>query len=133
MPIYEFECNDCGGVSSILFRSYSSSFEEKPQCEQCGSTALRRLISKPGLIRASGGGGDGQLRAVNPRKAVENMSRQYDKAGIDPGRGFEEVARRAAAGDSPETLKEIVKEAKQKEAKQQAKAPSSSSNKGEAT
>jgi len=49
-----------------------------------------------------------------PRRAVEQMSRQYDKAGIDPGRGFEEVARRAAAGERPEALKEIVADARKK-------------------
>jgi hypothetical protein len=43
------------------------------------------------------------------------VSRHYDQAGIDPGRGFEEVARRAAAGDSPETLKEMVAEARKSE------------------
>jgi hypothetical protein len=32
-----------------------------------------------------------------------------------PGQGFGEVAKRAARGDSPDTLKEAIKEAKQKE------------------
>jgi hypothetical protein len=49
---------------------------------------------------------------------VEQLSRQYDQAGIDPGSGFEEVARRAAAGDAPESLQEAVHEARRKETKQ---------------
>jgi hypothetical protein len=49
------------------------------------------------------------------------MSRMYDQTGVDPGQGFSEVAKRAAAGDSPDILKEVVKEAKQKEAKQNSK------------
>jgi hypothetical protein len=39
----------------------------------------------------------------------------YDQSGVDPGQGFREVAQRAAAGDSPDTLKEVIKEARQKE------------------
>jgi hypothetical protein len=53
------------------------------------------------------------------------MSRQYDNAGLDPGKGFEEVAKQAAAGKSPETLKEVIKEARKNEPKKD-----SSSKKG---
>jgi putative FmdB family regulatory protein len=115
MPIYEYECSACGQRSSILFRSYAS-VEEAPHCRHCESTALTRVPSRPGLAHsAPGASGAGELRAVEPRRAVENMSRQYDRAGIDPGRGFEEVARRAAAGERPEALKEIVAEARKSE------------------
>ena len=115
MPIYEYECGDCGRRSSILFRSYAG-VEEAPHCRHCDSAALTRVLSRPGLIQsAPGAAGAGELRAMEPRRAVENLSRQYDRAGIDPGRGFEEVAARAAAGDRPEALKEIIKEVRQGE------------------
>lgn len=115
MPIYEYECSACGRRSSILFRSYAG-VEEAPHCRHCDSAALARVPSRPGLIHsAPSAPGAGELRAVEPRRAVENMSRQYDQAGIDPGRGFEEVARRAAAGERPEALKEIVAEARKNE------------------
>ena len=115
MPIYEYECGDCERRSSILFRSYAS-VEEAPRCRHCDSAALTRVLSRPGLIHsAPGAASAGELRAVEPRRAVEDMSRGYDRAGIDPGRGFEEVARRAAAGDRPEALKEIIKEVRQAE------------------
>ncbi|MCI0712766.1 MAG: zinc ribbon domain-containing protein [Chloroflexi bacterium] len=111
MPIYEFQCHDCGQKSSIFFRSFSA-VDKKPRCPQCDSTALSRLISQAGLIQVRGGAESGQLQAISGRKAVENLSRQYDSLKIDPSKGFEEVSRRAAAGDDPTTLKEIVKEAK---------------------
>jgi putative FmdB family regulatory protein len=117
MPIYEYICSACGRHSSILFRSYAGA-EESPRCAHCDSAALRRAVSRPGMIRATGAQDTGELRPVDPRRAVETMSRQYDKAGIDPGRGFDEVARRAAAGDSPEALKEVVKEARKNEGAQ---------------
>jgi len=111
MPIYEFKCHDCQQDFSLFFRSFSS-VNEKPHCPHCDSTALSRKVSRPGLIQVQSGSNAGQLQAVDGRQAVENLSRHYDKMQIDPGKGFEEVSRRAAAGDDPQTLKEVVKEAK---------------------
>ena len=112
MPVYEYECRVCGKRSSILFRNYSS-VDQSPRCRHCDAEALSRLVTRLAPYRASSRpDGDGPLRAVDPRRAVESMSRQYDKAGVDPGRSFEAVARRAAAGDSPESLKEMVAEAR---------------------
>ncbi len=111
MPIYEFSCRDCGQVSSLLFLNRGD-YEKTARCETCGSEAVHRLVSRPALVRGGRGAGDGELRAVDPRRAVENVARQYDRAGVDPGRGFEEVARRAAAGEHPEALKQAVTEAR---------------------
>jgi len=126
MPIYEYKCNNCKNTSSIFFRSIKSADTESVKCQHCASPSLKRLISRPGRIQSKGEpSAAGDLRAVDPRKTVESMSRQYDNAGIDPGRGFDEVARQAAAGKSPETLKEVIKEARKNEPKE-----SSQSSKG---
>ena len=118
MPIYEYKCNNCKNTSSIFFRSIKSADTESIKCRHCASSSLKRLISRPGRIQSKGETSVGDLRAVDPRKTVESMSRQYDNAGIDPGRGFDEVARQAAAGKSPETLKEVIKEARKNEQKE---------------
>ncbi len=115
MPIYEYKCYECGRIFDLFVRSEAQANE--PQCKHCHSADLKRLISRPGLVRSKSSSDSGELRAVDPRRAVENMSRTYDQSGIDPGRGFEEVAKRVAAGDSPQELQEAVKEAKKKEAK----------------
>src|SRR5262249_8118792 len=107
----EFKCHDCGQKSSIFFRSFSS-VQEKPHCQYCDSTALSRTVSQIAMVQVRGGSESGQLQAVDGRRAVENLSRQYDNMKIDPSKGFEEVSRRAAAGDDPTTLREMVKEAK---------------------
>ena len=123
MPIYEYVCQVCGQKSSLLFRSFSS-VEERPRCPHCHSRRLARALSRPALIRgARDASGSGELRAVNPRKSVEHLSRQYDASGIDPGHDFEDVARRAAAGDSPEALHEMVSEARQKKNKKTGRQP----------
>jgi putative FmdB family regulatory protein len=115
MPIYEYQCKNCGQIAEILVRT--SGEPQELHCKNCDSLEMTRLISRPGLIRSQGQTESGTLRPVDPRRAVEGMSRMYDKTGVDPGQGFGEVAKRAAAGDSPDTLKEVIKEAKQKEAK----------------
>ncbi|MEW5961615.1 MAG: zinc ribbon domain-containing protein [Chloroflexota bacterium] len=113
MPIYEYQCKGCGQISEILVRTLSEPPES--HCQNCDSTALTRLVSRPGLIRSQGRTEAGELRPVDPRRAVETMSRMYEQTGVDPGQGFTEVARRAARGDSPDTLEEVINEAKQKE------------------
>lgn len=114
MPIYEYECKACGQISEILMRTLRE--PQELHCPRCNSVELARLVSRPGLIRSQGRTEPGSLRPVDPRKAVEGMSRMYDQSGVDPGQGFREVAQRAAAGDSPDTLKEMITEVKQKEA-----------------
>lgn len=108
MPIYEYKCKTCGRIFELLIRSEG----QQPHCKHCDSMELKRLVSRPGLIRSQNSGDSGQLRPVEPRRAVEHMSRTYDQIGVDPGQGFAEVAKRAAAGDSPRDLKEAVKEAR---------------------
>ena len=115
MPTYEYECHSCGRFFSLLFRSYAS-VPDEPRCKYCESMELERLVSRPGLIRVSGeSDSSGPLRRVDPRKAADNISRQYDTLGIDTGKGFEEVSRRIQAGDDPSTLKEAIKEARSNE------------------
>lgn len=44
MPLYEYRCDDCQEITSVLVRS--SSDENQPSCEYCQSVNVRRLISK---------------------------------------------------------------------------------------
>ena len=90
--------------------------DQEPRCEYCDSTDLIRLISRPGIVRTRITDDSGKLNSVEPRKAVEHMSRMYDKSGVDPGQGFREVAKRATAGDSPHELKEAIEEVRKKDA-----------------
>ena len=48
MPIYEYKCERCGQDCELLV---NRSAEIKPACPGCGSTELKKKISRP----ASGG------------------------------------------------------------------------------
>ena len=43
MPVYEYECK-CGEAFEVAFPTFSS--VETPQCPACGSTRVRKLISR---------------------------------------------------------------------------------------
>src|SRR5688572_26567532 len=56
MPVYEFRCNACGGGVSVFVRSMSSPVSGK--CEKCGSTDLRRVMSRFAVVRGMSGSGE---------------------------------------------------------------------------
>lgn len=48
MPIYEYRCNDCNRIFSVLNRSFSEI--KDPVCSECNSTSTSRIISKVTVI-----------------------------------------------------------------------------------
>ncbi|MEW6686016.1 MAG: zinc ribbon domain-containing protein [Candidatus Edwardsbacteria bacterium] len=50
MPIYEYECLDCGRKTSLLVLSISKVFS--PKCSHCGGNKLERLFSRFAAVRA---------------------------------------------------------------------------------
>ncbi|MDY7036234.1 MAG: FmdB family zinc ribbon protein [Thermodesulfobacteriota bacterium] len=43
MPLFDFLCLDCGKQSEILI----TTSEDKPQCQTCDSSRLKKMISAP--------------------------------------------------------------------------------------
>ena len=43
MPIYEFQCTQCGAKKEILFLQKDEKIEMK--CDKCGSDELHRILS----------------------------------------------------------------------------------------
>ncbi len=41
MPLFDYQCGDCGKVIELLIKDKS----DRPQCTYCGSSKLKRLIS----------------------------------------------------------------------------------------
>ncbi len=52
MPIYEYQCENCGKVVEVLQKSFTQ--KESPVCPDCGWTKMQRLISSPGSIVMGG-------------------------------------------------------------------------------
>ncbi|MBC2714005.1 MAG: zinc ribbon domain-containing protein [Desulfobacteraceae bacterium] len=53
MPIYEFQCADCGAKKEILFRNSDEKVEMK--CDKCGSENLQRVLSSTNFSISGGG------------------------------------------------------------------------------
>jgi putative FmdB family regulatory protein len=63
MPLYDYECLDCGGFAE--FRSVAA-FEEDAECPECGRASPRQLLSVP---RFGAGSGRFRAEAVNERNS----------------------------------------------------------------
>ena len=107
MPIYEYRCDACGAASSHFFRSISAATD--PNCPECGSAAMSRLVSKIAYVKPDAerlsqldtsrilGGLDGSDVGSFERWARRTGS-ELDSA---LGSNFRELADKAAAGDDP--------------------------------
>lgn len=82
MPIYEYQCRECGHVFSKLFRSIQSS-DESPDilCPNCGSENTRRVISRVAVLGTLGGLTPGERAAENAQ--YEKESKILSKEKID--------------------------------------------------
>lgn len=56
MPIYEYQCEQCGGVSEFI--EGVSAAGERKACRHCGGPSLRRVLSKGVTSRMNGIIGD---------------------------------------------------------------------------
>ena len=109
MPIYEYRCRNCGKRVSKLFRSMSD-VREIP-CPHCGEDSLERLISKPAVLRRSGGGsgaGDdflGDMSGLDeddPRSVARMARGMAREMGEDLPPGYDELLGRMEAGEMPD-------------------------------
>ena len=115
MPIYEYRCDRCGQVETLFLRSFSEKAD--PQCSNCGSRKMTKLLSPVAVLKRAGGGSDeegeaGRLRQTDPQRAARAMRGMYEGMGTDPGKEFHEIADRLDSGESPESVSERLHEMK---------------------
>ncbi len=84
MPVYEFECEECGG----RFEELTPSETQRLACPECGSTRTRRLLSRvsPPSRQPRGAG----VRAGESRRAEREAAR---------GERLAETKRKRAPGE----------------------------------
>jgi putative FmdB family regulatory protein len=109
MPVYEFRCNACGAPVSVFVRSMNSPVNGK--CERCGSTDLRRLLSRFAVIKSSGGDFDGLddsmldgLDESDPRAMAGWARKMQREMGEDMGPEWDDMVDRMERGDSLDDL-----------------------------
>lgn len=101
MPIYEYECAECGHYLDALQKLNDAPLTD---CPECGASALARLISAPGFRLKGSGWYETDFKKENRR----NLAGDSDKEGKKEAKGD-----KADSGKSNgETKKEKGKEAK---------------------
>lgn len=111
MPIYEYRCESCRKRLS-LFQSYADYGRAAVQCPHCGSSNLRRLISRVRVARSeesrldslSDSSGWEGLDEEDPRAMARMMRRMGKEMGEELPAEFDEVVDRLEAGQNPEDI-----------------------------
>lgn len=111
MPIYEYRCEACGAVSSVLVRSRTATVE--PACEQCRSKRMKRLISRVGRLKSTQDVLDehgapefgGEYR--DPRQIGAWVERRFEEYGMDVPDETREMIDAAREGEFPDEIKDL--------------------------
>ncbi|MCX7974777.1 MAG: zinc ribbon domain-containing protein [Candidatus Aminicenantes bacterium] len=95
MPIYEYRCQDCGKISSFLTLSVSQTIE--PICARCGSSRMKKLVSRVAVFRSEESRLEnladpakfGDLDENDPRSLAKWMKKMGRQLGEDLDEDFE--------------------------------------------
>lgn len=115
MPIYEYRCADCKRRVSIFFRSFSTTTE--PECPNCGSKKLSRLVSRIATVKSEEARLDamsdpssfGDVDENDPKSVARFMRKMGDQmGGEDLGPEYGEMVDRLESGESPEEIEKSM-------------------------
>jgi putative FmdB family regulatory protein len=96
MPIYEYFCDECKGLSSFLLLRTTE--EVEPLCKHCGSKKVKKVISRVAVLKSEERRLEGMLDPSkfsdldenDPRSVERVMRRMGEELGDELGEGFEE-------------------------------------------
>lgn len=114
MPIYEFKCGDCNKVTNFFTRKID--LDVTPNCENCGSANLTRLVSSFGRAYtradildmygdASNASDPDAIR--DPRQIGTWVEKRFDEYGVDLPDSAREMIDAARDGEMPGPVKDL--------------------------
>ena len=124
MPAYDFRCKNCGTEFTLHYKSFKAYEEAIPQCSNCQSTDLTRVINR---INVASPARDftkmdsNQMLGVfesGDSRAVGQMFDQIGGTSPELGVQYHEVTQRLLKGES---MDKVEKSLQQRENEQQAK------------
>ena len=109
MPIYEYRCEECAGLTSLFVRSLRGDPAD-PACERCGSRRVARRISAVARLRTgrdaigeygAPGPGDPADRYRDPRQIGRWVEQRFEQYGIELPGETREMIDAAREGELP--------------------------------
>lgn len=114
MPAYEYLCTSCKSRVR-LFYSYAEYDNATPVCPHCGSSALKRRLSRIAIPRSEESRidslmSDDSLAGLedDPRTMGQFMRQMSREMGEDLGEEYDEMASRLEKGESPESIEQSM-------------------------
>ena len=88
MPIYEYQCNKCNAEFDCIVMSISEKYEAK--CEKCGSTDVKKLVSR---VQYMSGPQEKGLASNVENRLLQSVGGKVD---ANTQKEFKELSRQAA-------------------------------------
>jgi len=97
MPIYEYQCNECGKISEFLLIKTDQTLI--PQCKRCKSKKMTRVLSRVRVIRSEESRMEsladpskwGGLDENDPKSMAKWMKRMGKEMGEDMGEDVDQM------------------------------------------
>ena len=125
MPAYDFRCKNCGTEFTLHYKSFKAYSDATPQCSNCQSTDLARVINRINVASPSRDFtkmDSSQMLGVfesGDSRAVGQMFDQIGGTSPELGVQYHEVTQRLLKGES---MEKVEKSLQQRENDQQSKA-----------
>ena len=110
MPIYEYKCVDCGGLTTLFTKSISNVVEAV--CVVCKSTDMNRLMSSFSMGKTtqsvhedfSNGSANSAEYYTDPRNIGRHVEEGFKKYGVEMPQGVRDSLESARSGELPKGL-----------------------------
>lgn len=111
MPIYEYRCEDCTKLSSILVRSPKTA--AAPVCQHCGSGHLKKVMSKVSRLKTQGdvlqkyGSPRPGEAYSDPRQIGSWVEKRFESYGMPVPEETRKMIDAAREGDLPDVVGDL--------------------------
>ncbi len=115
MPIYEYRCDDCRGVTSVFVRSTRATVDAR--CEHCESARMTRIMSRVNRVKteqdvldelgAPGAGARPEDSYRDPRQIGHWVERRFEEYGMDVPDETRQMIDAAREGELPDPIKDL--------------------------
>ena len=111
MPIYEYRCELCRGISSFFTKTINTLVE--PVCSHCQGTHMRRVISTFAMGKSGRPGPDNYSSGIgssspdyyrDPRNIGRHVEDSFARHGVEMPESVRDTIQAAREGDLPKGL-----------------------------